>query len=99
MGKRRVTWTKRATHQFNAAIEYIRQDSSVNADMVKEKLLKKINDLASDGIAHRKDPYKKDNDGRYLYFEVLKYRIVYFAGPEEVFIIRIRHTAMEPKKY
>lgn len=99
MSKRKVTWTKRAIRQFNAAIEYIRQESDQNADKVKEKILDKINQLSDDKITHRRDPYKKNNDGHYLYFEILKYRIVYYAEPKEVFIIRIRHTGMEPKKY
>ena len=99
MSKRKITWTKRATRQFNAAIEYIRQDSDQNADKVKEKILIKINELSDDIAVHRKDPYKKNNDGNYLFFEILKYRIVYYAEPNEVFIIRIRHTSMEPKQY
>jgi plasmid stabilization system protein ParE len=99
MARRKITWTKRATRQLNAAIEYIRQDSPQNADTVKEKILDKVNRLAGGKAVHRKDPYKKNNDGNYLYFEILKYRIVYYAQPEEVFIIRVRHTGMEPKKY
>lgn len=99
MAKRKVTWTKRATRQFNAAIEYIRQDSPQNADAVKERVLNKVSSLADDKIVHRKDPYKKNNDGSYLYFEILKYRIVYYKTPNEIFIIRLRHTSMEPKKY
>jgi plasmid stabilization system protein ParE len=99
MPKRKVTWAKRASRQFNAAIEYIRQGSEQNADSVKERILAKINELADDKTVHRKDPFKKNNDGNYLYFEIFKYRIVYYAGPKEVFIIRIRHTGMEPKQY
>lgn len=99
MAKRKVTWTKQATLQFNKCIEYIRQESDQNADKVKEKILDKISELSNDRLVHRKDPYKKNNDGHYLYFEILKYRIVYYAEPKEVFIIRIRHTSMEPKQY
>ena len=99
MAKRKVTWTKHATHQFNAAIEYVRQDSEKNAESLRKKILDKINELADDKLIHRKDPCKKNNDGNYLYFEILKYRIVYYAKPKEVFIIRIRHTSMEPKQY
>lgn len=99
MAKRKVTWGKRATKEFNAAIKYIRQDSEQNADKVKERILNKINELADDSVVHRRDSYKKNNDGNYLYFELLHYRIVYYAGLKEVFIIRIRHTKMEPKKY
>lgn len=82
MVERKVTWTKQATHQFNKCIEYIRQESDQNADKVKEKILDKINELSSDRVIHRKDPYKKNNDGYYLYFEILKYRIVYYANPK-----------------
>ena len=99
MSKRKITWTKRATRQLNAAIEYIRQDSDQNADKVKAGILDKVSQLANDKKVHRKDPYKNNNDGNYLYFEILKYRVVYYAEPKEVFIIRIRHTSMEPKKY
>ncbi len=36
MAKRKITWSKIATRQFSAAIEYIRQDSGQNADNVKK---------------------------------------------------------------
>jgi plasmid stabilization system protein ParE len=38
------------------------------------------------------------NKTEYLYFEILRYRIVFYAAPAEVIIISIRHTKMEPKK-
>ncbi|MBO9619327.1 MAG: type II toxin-antitoxin system RelE/ParE family toxin [Niabella sp.] len=97
--KRKITWTKSAIRQFNATIEYIRLNSPQNAENVKERILQKVGMLADNTIVHRKDPYKKNNDGRYLYFEVLKCRIVYYAAPEEVFIVRLRHTSMKPKSY
>ena len=96
---RKVIWTYRATIQLNVAVEYIRKDSPQNSDKVKQKILEKINELSNHEIIHRKDPFKKNSDGNYLYFEVLKYRIVYYVQPKEVFIIRIRHTSMEPKPY
>ncbi|MDQ6902247.1 MAG: type II toxin-antitoxin system RelE/ParE family toxin [Bacteroidota bacterium] len=61
--------------------------------------MNKINGLAEDKVIYRKDPYKKNNDGNYLYFEILKYRVVYYTEPDEIFIIRIRHTSMGPKEY
>ena len=99
MGKRKVTWGKLAAREFNAAIKYIRKDSEQNADNVKEIILTKNNGLADNRVVHRKNPYKKNNDGKFLYFEILRYRIVYYAETDEVIIIRIRHTKMEPKKY
>jgi plasmid stabilization system protein ParE len=99
MAVRKVTWTKRSIRQFNAAIEYIRNDSDQQADRVKKKILEKILQLSDVRVVHRVDPYKKNNDGSYLFFEVLRYRIVYHARQDEAVIIRIRHTSMEPKKY
>lgn len=99
MSKRKVSWGKRAAREFNAAIKYIRKDSVQNADKVKEIILNKINELSDDRVVHRKDPYKKNNDGKYLYFEILRYRIVYYSDPKAVIIIRIRHTKREPKRY
>jgi plasmid stabilization system protein ParE len=97
--KRKVVWTKLATKQFNAAIKYIRKNSVQNAEKVKVTILDKAMGLEDDRKVHRQDPHKRNNDGNYLYFEILHYRIVYYATPNEVFIIRIRHTSMEPKKY
>lgn len=99
MANRKVTWTKRATRQFNSAIENIRRDSPQNAVSVKEKILDIISKLTDDKVVHCKDPHKKNNDGNYLYFEILKIRIAYYTAQKEVFIIRVRHTSMEPKKY
>lgn len=87
MINRKVTWTKSATNQFEKIIDYIRQDSEQNADKVKEKILKKINQLSDDGVMRRKDPYKKKNDGKYLFFEVLKYRIVYYGQKRFLYFV------------
>ncbi len=97
--KRKVTWTKLATKQFNAAIKFIRKESEQNAEKVRVTLLNKIIGLQDDRWIHRHNPHKRNNDGNYLYFEILLYSIVYYATPSEVFKIRIRHTSMEPKKY
>lgn len=99
MAARKVTWTKRSIRQFNTAIEFIRKDSDQRADQVKAKILEKILQLSDVHIVHRVDPYKKNNDGTYLYFEVLRYRIVYHVKEDEAVIIRMRHTSMEPRKY
>lgn len=99
MLKRKVIWTYRATIQLNAAVEYIRKYSPQNSDKIKQKILEKVNELSNPEVVHRKDPLKKNNDGNYLYFEILKYRIVYYVQPNEVFIIRIRHASMEPEYY
>src|SRR5665647_882826 len=99
MVKRKITWSKSALKQFKKAIEYIRLNSDQNAEEAKTKILSKINELQDPIAVNRKDPYRKNNDGYYLYFEPLKYRISYYDKSDEVLIIRVRHTKMEPKKY
>ncbi|WP_366914014.1 type II toxin-antitoxin system RelE/ParE family toxin [Niabella sp.] len=99
MGKRQITWTKNAARQFESAIKYIRNDSHQHAESVKTRILEKVHQLSDATLVHRKDPFKKNNDGSFRYFEILKYRIVYYIKQNEVFIIRLRHTSMEPKKY
>jgi toxin ParE1/3/4 len=99
MAKRKVTWTKQATLQLKTAIAYIRKDSIQNANSVLQQILDKVNALADDKVVHRKDPYKINKNGHYLYFEILKHRIVYYKLPTEVVNSRIRHTSREPKKY
>ena len=97
--KRTVRWTKVAIRQFHAAIDYIRQDSVQGAEKVRSTILTKVNQPSNDTMVHRKDPYKKDNDGSFLYFETEKYRIAYQVRESEVIIIRVRHTSREPKPY
>lgn len=72
-----TTW--RSAVSFSAAIEYNPPRLRPAGRRVKKKLLEKINQLSDDKNVHRADPYKINNDGCYLYFELLKYRIVYYA--------------------
>lgn len=99
MAIRKVSWTKTAVKKFNNAINYIPEDFEKQAEKVKQIILNKVNRLSDDNIVHRQDQYKKDNDGNYLFFEILHCRIVYFTTPKEVFIIRVPHTSREPKTY
>ncbi len=99
MVKRKITWTKTALNQFNSAIKYVRKTSPQNADEGKERILQKVNSLEDDILVHRKDPYKRNNDGTFLYFELLRYRVAYQVTDAELFIVSVRHTSMEPESY
>jgi len=98
-GERKIIWAPRAIKQFSTAIEYIRKESDQNADLVKEKILAKISYLSSRKTTHRKDVYRKNNDGHFHYFELMNYRISYYAGDDDVIILRIRHVSMKPLYY
>ena len=96
---KKITWTRSALLQLRKSIEYIRLDSPQNAEKVKQTILQKIKELSITLIRHRVDKYKKDNDGSFLYFEILKHRISFYVTEEEIIIVRIRHTRMSPKQY
>jgi len=48
MANRKITWSKSALKQFEAAINYIAEDSIQNAEKVRKEILEKIERL----IAH-----------------------------------------------
>ena len=96
---REIIWAPRALMQFDDAIKYIRKDSNQNAELVKEKILSRIDNLAKANLVHRKDTYKKNNDGHFHYFEIVKYRISYYDNGKDIFTIRVRHTSMKQLYY
>ena len=99
MVKRKIIWTKIATNQFNKVIEYIKLDSEIQAEKVKATIFNAILSLSDGLVVHRRDHLRKNNDGNFLYFELLHFRITYYRSETEIHIIRIRHTSMEPKRY
>lgn len=96
---RKVKWNKIATENLESAVSYIRIDSVKNAEKVKQDIVSKIKNLSSNSEKYPLDKYKLNNDGSYRAFEQHHYRIVYRVLRNEIRIITIRHTSMEPLKY
>jgi len=99
MANRNISWDKQALQQFNAAIKYIALDSVQAAEKVRHDILKKIDGLKTHPGFYNPDKYKKNNDGNFRAFELYHYRLSYYVSSTEIRILRIRHTAMEPKEY
>ena len=99
MKKRAVRWDKPELIYFKEAIGYIRKDSDQNADKVMSEILLKVKELSTRPEIHPPDKYKKDNNGAYRAFELHRYRIAYLVKEEEIIIIRVRHSSMEPQEY
>jgi len=96
---RRLHWNKAAITQFQAVIEYIAQDSPINAEKVANNILQELERLRVQPGIHTPEKYKTNNDGNYRAFELHKLRVAYYAGEKEIRILRIRHTSQEPKMY
>lgn len=97
---RRVVIDLEAKKSLRDAYLYIKKDSLVNADKIRSKILSTIKDLAHYPERHGPDKYRKENyDGLYRAYEVSSYRITYYVSDEEIRVIRIRHTKMNPLEY
>lgn len=97
--KLRIVIDNEAKKSLRKAYEYIKKDSLSNAEKVRQKILSSIKVLARNPGQHGLDKYRKDNDGTFRAYEVYKYRITYHLGEDEIHIIRIHHTKMNPLEY
>lgn len=88
-----------AKRSLREAYNYIKKDSLQNAEKVKSKMLASINELIQNPVKYAPDKYRFDNDTSYRAYEIYKYRITYHISPEEIRVIRIRHTKMNPLEY
>jgi plasmid stabilization system protein ParE len=94
-----IKWNKNAIDQLIKAIEYIEDDSVVNAEKVKNEILASIAELTSYPKKFPPDKYKQNNDNSFKAFELYHYRISYRFWKNEIRIVRIRHTKRNPKHY
>ncbi len=94
-----IKWNRNALRQFEKAIAYIEDDSFTNADKFKRDILTKIDGLINHPQKYPPDKYKKNNDGSFRAFEIHTYRISYRFKKNDIRLIRIRHTKMNPLNY
>ena len=94
-----LKWNKSAFKQFDDAVAYIEKDSTVNGEKFRTDILFKIDLLLKHPERYAPDKYKSKNDGSFRAFELHHYRISYRYIKDEVRILRIRHTKMNPKNY
>jgi plasmid stabilization system protein ParE len=92
-------WSKRAKTELQKAYLYILMDSVQNAEMVRDDIIDLTIDLAKSPEKHPLDKFKKDNDGTWRAFEKHHYRISYRITPNQIRIVRLRHTSKSPLKF
>ena len=100
MGKE-VIWSRPAIRHTEEIHAYILEDSGAleTADKVISKLLDSSKILSERPDFFPRDKYKKDNDGSYRAYEILRYRIAYRILKNKVRILPVRHTSREPLEY
>lgn len=97
--KPRIVIDNLAKIQLKEAYEYIKLDSVKSAEKVKTKIRDSIKELADHPEKYPLDKYRLGNDGSFRALEIYKYRISYHVSPQQITVIRIRHTKMNPKPY
>ena len=96
---RKLVIDNEAKAQLRQAYRYINKNSVQNAEKVKSKILASIKALIKNPEKHPPDKYKTSNDGTFRAYELYKYRITYHISDEQITVLRIRHTKMNPLEY
>jgi plasmid stabilization system protein ParE len=96
---REVRWPLQAQQQLAKAYEYILPDSYQNAVKVKDDILSSTRKLAANPEMYPLDKYRRNNDGSFRAYELHGYRVAYRITENEIIIVRVRHSSMQPKQY
>ncbi|MDB4918755.1 type II toxin-antitoxin system RelE/ParE family toxin [Mucilaginibacter sp.] len=94
-----VVWSKSAKAELKKAYLYILLDSLQNAELVRDDIINLTIDLRKYPEKYPLDIFKKNNDGTWRSFEKHHYRISYRITPNEIRIVRLRHTSRSPLNF
>ncbi|MRJ07673.1 type II toxin-antitoxin system RelE/ParE family toxin [Ornithobacterium rhinotracheale] len=89
-------WTKTAEKDLFNLIGYIHKDSPQNAQMVLNKIEALVDSLGQMPFKYPKELIYNDDSVRYAV--LYSFKIIYKVGSGEIKILRIFHTAQNPKK-
>jgi plasmid stabilization system protein ParE len=99
MVKKKIVWDKLARASLKEVYDYIKRDSLLQAEKVKQEIIAASKRLADYPEMHPPDKYRKDKDARFRAFIKYNYRISYFITEDTIRVIRLRHMEQEPKEY
>jgi plasmid stabilization system protein ParE len=94
-----TVWTPKAISELRSAYIYIRNDSPQSALAVMNNITTLADQLANHPEMFPPDKFKINNDGNWRAFEKHRYRITYHVTPNEIRIVRMRHTSRTPLRY
>jgi plasmid stabilization system protein ParE len=78
---------------------YILLDSTQNAELVRDEIIDATIGLPTHPEKYPLDKFKKDNDGTWRAFEKYHYRVSYKITPNEIRVVRVRHTSKSPQEF
>lgn len=94
-----VIWDRLAYTSLQMAYDYIKDDSLINAERVREEILRTPRELSDNPEKYPPDKFRKENTGDYRAFEKYSYRVAYKITEREIIILRFRHVKQEPAEY
>jgi plasmid stabilization system protein ParE len=92
----KIVWNKKAVENIAKALEWISQESAIEAERVEHAIITKVEELAEMPGKYPLDKFKNENNGNYRAFETHSYRISYRHTATTVRILRIRHVKQRP---
>lgn len=96
---REIIWRKSALLYLEKAVDYVRENSPQNADLVANAILATIEKAARFPEHFPPDKYKHNNSGSFRAFEIYSFRISFYCDEEILRIVRVRHTKQNPLNY
>lgn len=96
----KIKWNKTALKNLIAALEFFEENNSFDYSLrFENELIEKIKDLPNSFQQYTLDKFRFENDGSYRVLFIDSYRISFRVKPNEIQILRIRHTSRKPILY
>lgn len=97
--EKEIVWSKTAQTQLEKIYFYLfKETKSKNIpNKVIDTIYNSVTILSTNWEIYELDEMKFSNDGNYRAYEVYNYRITYKITPQEIHLLRIRHTSRNPK--
>lgn len=88
-----IKWNKTAIKNLFSAIEFFENNGFYDyAEQLESDILKEISELPKRHYQYAPDRFRIANDGSFRAFVVDNYRVSFRVKPNEIQILRIRHT-------
>ena len=95
---KKVVWDKVVLSDLEDIFEYLKTKPEVSSKIVPT-LVKLSFELSNNFEIYSLDRFKIKHDGSYRAFEKYHYRVSYRVLPNQIRILRIRHSSRNPKEY
>jgi len=96
-----ILWDEIELQNLENLLQEIQERSPNLANEIKQLLKEKLIQIINYPYSCEKDSYKVNNDGSYRKTSIIHIRLVYKieTSTNQIYCVRVRHAASEPKDY